>query len=148
MMKFFAWLCLLPLLGGAEIMAASASAPALPRVGIPLPGRLFYTPTQRAMLVDARAHRTTEIKKSPAPPVSSPMSFDGVITRSDGVATHWIDGRAHAGQPSANIRSLKPGQTRAYEKVYEPYQVQRPGEALNLSKPKGAPSPSNNESTP
>ena len=129
-------------------MAASGLVPAISKPGKPLPGRLFYTPAQRDMLVSARARKVTEIQKSYAPPESAPMSFDGVITRSDGVATHWINGRPHVGQPSANLRSLKPGQTRTHEKVYEPYQLQRPGEAPQLPKPKAAPDPVENEATP
>ena len=111
----------------------------------PLPGRLFYTPAQRTMLLDARAHKLPAIQKSPAPIVPPPpMRFDGVITRSDGVATHWINGRAHVGQPS--LPSLKPGQTRAQQQVYEPYQLQRPSE--RLSQPQIAPPPANNEAAP
>ena len=111
----------------------------------PLPGRLFYTPAQRTMLLDARAHKLPAIQKSPAPiGPPPPMRFDGVITRSDGVATHWINGRAHVGQPS--LPNLKPGQTRAQQQVYEPYQLQRPSE--RLSQPQIAPPPANNEAAP
>lgn len=95
-----------------------------------LPGRLFYTPAQRAMLVNARAHKVTEIQKSYAPPDSAPVSFDGLITRSDGVAIRWINGRAYAGSAPAIVRDLKPGQTRAAKKIYEPYQLLRPAEKL------------------
>lgn len=95
-----------------------------------LPGKLFYTPAQRAMLVNARTHKVTELQKSSAPPDSGPVSFDGVLTRSDGVGTHWVNGRAHVGQSSAGIRHLKPGQIRADKKIYEPYQVLRPSESL------------------
>lgn len=114
-MKFLTWLSLLPLLGGGYGVAMGAP-------GKPLPGRLFYTPAQRAMLINARTQKVTEIPKSAAPPVAAPMRFDGVITRSDGVTTHWINGRPHAGQPP----NLKPGQTRAQQQVYEPYQVLGP----------------------
>ena len=131
-MKFFAWLCLLPLLGGPDGLAMAAP-------GKPLPGRLFYSPTQREMLNNARTHKVTEIQKSSALTVSAPMRFDGVITRSDGVTTHWINGRPHVGQPS--LPNLKPGQTRAQQQVYEPYQLQRPSETL--SKPQTAPLPEN-----
>lgn len=95
-----------------------------------LPGRLFYTPAQRNMLNEARTHQVTDLPKmsasvsSPAP--SAPVSFDGVITRSDGVATHWINGRPHVGSTSNNVRNLKPGQTRAVQKVYESYQIRQP----------------------
>lgn len=115
-MKFCAWIWLVSLCSVAEVMAA-------PQTRNLLPGRLFYTPAQRVMLNDARAHKVTEPQKSYVPPESAPVSFDGVLTRSDGVATHWINGRPHVGQPSANVRRLKPGQTRAAKKVYEPYEL-------------------------
>lgn len=111
----------------------------------PLPGRLFYAPAQRTMLLDARAHKSPPTQKSPAPIVPvAPMRFDGVITRSDGVATHWINGRAHVGQP--RLPNLKPGQTRAQQQVYEPYQLQRPNEML--PQPQTAPPSENNEAAP
>jgi len=109
------------------------SAAALPPPPAPtLPGRLFYSPAQRNMLNEARVRQVTDLPKvsapasgaSPAP--SAPVSFDGVITRSDGVATHWINGRPHVGSTSNNIRNLKPGQTRAAQKVYESYQIRQP----------------------
>ncbi|MEQ1592122.1 MAG: hypothetical protein ABL892_07000 [Thiobacillaceae bacterium] len=95
-----------------------------------LPGRLFYTPEERAMLVNARTHKVTELQKSSALPDSGPVRFDGVLTRSDGVGTHWVNGRAHVGQSSVGIRNLKPGQIRADKKIYEPYQVLRQSESL------------------
>lgn len=137
MMKFFVCLCLLPLVGAVDRGAMAAP-------GKPLPGRLFYTPAQREMLVNARTHKVTEIPKSVAPPVVSPMRFDGMIMRSDGVTTHWINGRPHVGRPS--LPNLKPGQTRAQQQVYEPYQLQRPSETLpRLQTP---PPASTNEAAP
>lgn len=109
------------------------TAGALPQQPVTnLPGRLFYTPAQRSMLNDARTRQVTDLPKVSAsgygtsPASSAPVSFDGVITRSDGVATHWINGRPHVGSTSNNIRNLKPGQTRAAQKVYEPYQILQP----------------------
>lgn len=133
-MKFFAWLGLLALLGGADGLAMAAP-------GKPLPGRLFYTPSQREMLVNARTNKVTDIQKSSAPPVSAPLRFDGMITRSDGVTTHWINGRPHVGQPS--LPNLKPGQTRAQQQVYEPYQVLLPNDPVKTPTP--APEPGNNQ---
>lgn len=111
------------------------TAAALPLLPAPtVPGRLFYSPAQRTMLKEARVRQVTELPKvstsgsasetAPAPP--APVSFDGVITRSDGVATHWINGRPHVGRSSDNVRNLKPGQTRAAQKVFEPYQIRQP----------------------
>lgn len=91
-----------------------------------LPGKLFYTPAQRAMLIDARKHPVSaSAKRYDEAAESAPLSFDGMVRRSDGVATHWINGRPHVGKSSADVHNLKPGQTRAAQKVYEPYQVQR-----------------------
>ncbi|MBT9539580.1 MAG: hypothetical protein IV098_06855 [Thiobacillus sp.] len=57
-----------------------------------------------------------------APP--APVQFDGVLIRSDGKTTRWVDGKVQAG--TAGIANMKPGQIRANGKLYEPYQVQRP----------------------
>ena len=61
-------------------------------------GRLFYTARERAAL-NANIVR---VKKQPAKPVPIPPSvtLNGVVTRSDGERTVWIDGRAyHRGNP-------------------------------------------------
>lgn len=109
-----------------------------------IPGRLFYTPTQRAMLNDARLRKQTDHPRmsaaAPTLPTPAPISFDGVITRSDGVATHWIDGRPHVGRSSDKVRNLKPGQTRAEKKIYESYQIRQPDNARSAP-PGPAPSP-------
>jgi len=88
-------------------------------------GRLFYTPAQRAELESARAHHVTQFvgqtKQAP------PLRYDGVVIRSDGQTTRWVDGKAQAG--TAGVADMKPGQIRAGGKVYEPYQVLRPGPA-------------------
>ena len=106
-------------------------APALAATqDLTIPGRLFYTPTQRAMLHDARVRKLTDQPNpsaaAPTLPAPAPVSFDGVITRSDGVATHWVNGRPHVGRSSDKVQNLKPGQTRAEKKVYESYQIRQP----------------------
>ncbi len=102
-------------------------APALAETELrsPLSGKLFYTSAQRGMLIDARNHPTTPSPTQGTRSESAPLSYDGIVRRSDGVATHWINGRPHVGKSSADVRNLKPGQTRAAQKVYEPYQIQR-----------------------
>ena len=123
-MKICVWiLCFV--LGAAPALAATQD--------LTIPGRLFYTPPQRAMLNDARVRKLTDLP-NPSPtahslPAPAPVSFDGVITRSDGVATHWVNGRPHVGRSSDTVHNLKPGQTRAAKKVYESYQIRQPDNA-------------------
>lgn len=88
-------------------------------------GRLFYTPAQRDQLESARAHNVTQVASQPKKPASpQPLRYDGVLMRSDGPTTRWVDGKAQTG--SSTVSDLKPGQIRAGGKVYEPYQVVRP----------------------
>ena len=124
-MKFCVWiLCFM--LGPAPALAAMSKEPTIP-------GRLFYTPSQRAMLNDARLRKLTNQPNpsaaAPTLPAPAPVSFDGVITRSDGVATHWVNGRPHVGKSSDKVHNLKPGQTRTEQKVYESYQIRQPDNA-------------------
>ena len=91
------------------------------------PGRLFFTPAQRAQLEDARARNVTppgpgqQISSDSAP---APLRYDGVVIRSDGKTTRWIDGKAQ--RDGSAVSGLKPGQIRANGRVYEPYQALRP----------------------
>jgi hypothetical protein len=88
------------------------------------PGRLFYTPYQRAQLEAARARNVTQAR--PAGPAFGPppVRFDGMVIRSDGTGTRWVNGQPQAG--ASGVPGLKPGQIRADGRVYEPYQVLRP----------------------
>lgn len=95
-------------------------------------GRLFYTPTERAQLESARAHKLTRSapsgKADSSGSVPPPLRYDGVLMRSDGKTTRWVDGKPQVGTPG--VAGLKPGQIRANGKVYEPYQVLRPTPAV------------------
>jgi len=97
------------------------------------PGRLFYTPTQRAQLDAARARNVTQARSptasDPAPPA---QRFDGMVIRSDGRGTTWVNGQPQTG--ATGVSGLKPGQIRADGKVYEPYQVLRPSPAPAIVK--------------
>jgi hypothetical protein len=97
-----------------------------------LPGRLFYTPDQRAQLEAARARNVTQVKQATpdagAPP---PIRYDGVLLRSDGKTTRWVDGQSQL--DASGVAGLKPGQIRADDRVYEPYQVLRPGPAAPVA---------------
>ncbi len=90
-------------------------------------GRLFYTPAQREQLETARTRNTTQrdrASQAVIPSAPPPQRYDGIVIRSDGKTTRWVDGKPEVGAPS--VRGLKPGQTRADGKVYEPYQIVRP----------------------
>ncbi len=67
-------------------------------------GRLFYTDRERAAL-DANIARVT---KKPVKPVPIPPSvtLNGIVTRSDGERTVWIDGRAYYQGNPDNVRVI------------------------------------------
>ena len=90
------------------------------------PGRLFYTPAQRAQLESARSRdaATPAGLQRKGASATGPQRLDGVLIRSDGRTTHWVNGRPQAG--AAGVVGLKPGQVRAGGRVYEPYQVLPP----------------------
>jgi hypothetical protein len=105
-------------------------------------GRLFFTPAQRAQLEAARARASSGAGvRTTAPPseAPAPVRYDGVVIRSDGKTTRWVDGAAQL--DGAGLSGLKPGQIRADGKVYEPYQVLRPLTPL-------PPAPAEKESAP
>lgn len=88
------------------------------------PGRLFYTPEQRAQLEAARSRSLTQPGGQNKTAAPAALRFDGMLIRSDGKTTRWVDGRPQL--DGAAVSGLKPGQIRADGHVYEPYQVLRP----------------------
>ena len=74
-------------------------------------GRLFYTARQRAAL-DANIDSTSRRPEKPIP-VPPSVTLNGVVTRSDGEQTVWIDGRAYhrteTGDLQVIIRPSEPG---------------------------------------
>jgi len=67
-------------------------------------GRLFYTDKERAAL-DANIARVTKkpVKAIPIPPS---VTLNGIVTRSDGERTVWIDGRAYYQGNPDNVRVI------------------------------------------
>jgi hypothetical protein len=91
-------------------------------------GRLFYTPAQRAQLESVRARNVSQLagqnQRGSSDGAPAPLRFDGMVIRSDGKTTRWVDGKPQL--DGSGVSGLKPGQIRADGKVYEPYQVLRP----------------------
>ena len=56
-------------------------------------GRLFYTPQQRAILDNARHQKIRVEVETESPTVPENISVNGVIKRSDGQSTVWINNR-------------------------------------------------------
>ncbi|MDP2031761.1 MAG: hypothetical protein Q8K12_19180 [Thiobacillus sp.] len=117
-------ICLMPLpLGAADAPPAELE-------------RLFYTPAQRAQLQADRPRPSTDHTQANLPDspdaAPAPVQFDGVLIRSDGKTTRWVDGKAQVG--ATGISNMKPGQIRANGKVYEPYQLLRPEPAASSEK--------------
>src|SRR5258706_2965875 len=62
-------------------------------------GRMFFTPEQRATLDDARKKNLrieigTENLQPPAAPTAQNLSVNGIVRRSDGKSTVWLNNRA------------------------------------------------------
>ena len=79
--------------------AQSAAKPPEKPAAEPL-GRIFFTPAQRASLDIARTRRArntlaTERSDEPAAPVAQSITYDGMVRRSDGKSTVWINSRAY-----------------------------------------------------
>ena len=83
-------------------------------VGAAEPGRMFFTPTQRATLDTARKQNIrTEIgnddSEKPAAAAAAPLpqhiSVNGMIRRSDGKHTIWLNNRVVSGQQSGAINA-------------------------------------------
>ena len=75
-------------------------------------GRLFYTPEQRARMDVARQHeRSVRIDEEESPPRSANILLNGVITRSDGKSTLWINRRVQ-NEASQAVTVGKSGEVR------------------------------------
>ncbi len=84
----------------------SVPAPAQERLG-----RLFFTPAQRASLDVARSQRaraalSTEKPEQEAAPVPQTITYSGVLRRSDGKTTVWINNQPVNDQESAGAAAI------------------------------------------
>ena len=73
-------------------------------------GRLFLTPEQRAALDNARRNRiraealAAAADKKPKIPAPKSVTINGVVTRSDGESTVWVNGRPTDGETEDGMR--------------------------------------------
>jgi hypothetical protein len=86
--------------------ATSVPAPAQERLG-----RLFFTPAQRASLDVARSQRaratlSTEKTEQEAAPVPQTITYGGVLRRSDGKTTVWINNQPVNDRESAGAAAI------------------------------------------
>lgn len=104
-------------------------------------GRLFFTPEQRARMDVARQQERsikidTEQQDNEPPPAN--ITLNGVITRSDGKTTVWINNREQSGQQIApDIAVPKHGRPAAQVSVITPDTKRaiqlRVGQSLDMS---------------
>ncbi len=82
----------------------------------PALGRLFLTPEQRAVLDNARRNKiraealaATAEKKPKIPPARS-VTINGIVSRSDGESTVWVNGQPTEGRTEDGMRvTVSPG---------------------------------------
>jgi hypothetical protein len=76
----------------------------------PALGRLFLTPEQRAALDNARRNRiraeamVAAAQKKPKIPPAKSVTINGVVSRSDGESTIWVNGRPTEGETEDGMR--------------------------------------------
>ena len=162
----------------AAVLLCALAAPAAPAGAQENVGRLFFTPAQRASLDVARSQRarttlSTETTEEQAAPAAQTLTYGGMVRRSDGKSTVWINNRpVHDNEPAGSavvgrVRSdgsvslqvpqsgrsveLKPGQSiellsGAIEESYSRKPVQpepKPAAKATTDAPTGKPAPSN-----
>ena len=91
------WASLLATTAQAQPVAAAAPVESTTRTasatGAPAElGRLFFTPERRVQLDRQRELKSEEAPKAESAPT---LTIDGVVTRSSGKRTVWINGAAH-----------------------------------------------------
>jgi hypothetical protein len=70
-------------------------------VGAESLGRLFFTPEQRVILDNARKQKI-EVKVEEEATVPQLITLNGMVKRSDGASTIWVNQKAVTGQHSAS----------------------------------------------
>jgi hypothetical protein len=119
------------LIACSALAAAAVSVPASAQERL---GRLFFTPAQRASLDVARSQRAraavaTEKSEVEATPVPQTITYSGVVRRSDGKTTVWINNQPVHDRESAGAAAIV-GRVRPDGSVT--LQVPQSGRSVNL----------------
>ena len=98
------------------------------------PGRLFYTPQQR-LQIDARR----SLEQAAAEPGASEVRLRGVVRRSDGKTTLWINGaapeRGRAGSQPGSATIALPDGTQAEMRVGDKWRVgEKPSPSVRVTR--------------
>jgi hypothetical protein len=123
-MNRVASLCCILLLACAALPAQAEQTASL--------GRLFFTPEKRLLLERQRVSNIQEMQSLEG----ETMSLDGVVQRSSGKSTVWINGRAHeendAARTGVSVRLTpqNPGRAQLAPGEEAPTQI-KVGEAIN-----------------
>ncbi len=94
-------------------------------------GRLFLTPEQRAALDNARRNRiraealAAAADNKPKIPVAKSVTINGVVSRSDGESTVWVNGRPTDGETEDGMRVVISPGTNSSVVVREPEKGRR-----------------------
>jgi hypothetical protein len=88
---------------------AAAAAPGSPAPEAPMLGRLFFTPAERARLDELRRRpppppqpvtAAAQPESPPAPPSPQYVTLNGIVRRSDGATTVWLNNKPVTGPRS------------------------------------------------
>lgn len=99
----------------AQTAPPSPAAPPQAAASSPAPaqslGRLFYTPAQRATLDDMRRRPQASItpeQKASLPPTPEYVTLNGIVRRSDGATTVWLNDKQVRGRESEEGLQISP----------------------------------------
>lgn len=102
-------LCVAVLVAGSILPAAGLATEPL--------GRLFFTPEQRVALDAGKQIRTPRSSRALSVRDPREVTLNGVVTRSDGDSTVWVNGRALDKQPASGISATASGSDPAAARV-------------------------------
>ena len=111
------------------------TAPGAAATDSPGLGRFFFTPAQRAALDEARRRPSAAVaataEKPPLPPAPEYVTLNGVVRRSDGTTTVWLNNKPVRGRESEEGLQIAPA-TRSALPGNVTVRVPQTGRVVNL----------------